>query len=87
MRPFLTLDMLSRLKGIETYILLMNSMIMRYALDMLSRLKGIETHIMRQLVIRVHPALDMLSRLKGIETMYRTLMYMYGVQLWICFPV
>ena len=69
----LSLDMLSRLKGIETVVSVEKNSIKRglfCPLDMLSRLKGIETGITSCYLrlSRVRYTLDMLSRLKGIET-------------------
>ena len=61
------LDMVSRLKGIETSPVLRLPVAAMTTLDMLSRLKGIETQSLHQCEI-VYPPLDMLSRLKGIET-------------------
>ena len=61
------LDMLSRLKGIET-ITRPGQRLGWRGLDMLSRLKGIETWC-RGSCCRCRSSLDMLSRLKGIETL------------------
>ena len=70
-----TLDMLSRLKGIETSFGVGYS-IPCIPLDMLSRLKGIETGMPLLWLTQSISSLDMLSRLKGIETIafrFRTL--------------
>ena len=63
----LSLDMLSRLKGIETDTKPVEHSI-RTRLDMLSRLKGIETEDGSLFEELGRSSLDMLSRLKGIET-------------------
>ena len=65
----LSLDMVSRLKGIETYVVPVGTFVSaKVTLDMVSRLKGIETRrVFACRQVCVHP-LDMLSRLKGIET-------------------
>ena len=64
----ITLDMLSRLKGIETRRRFPGHHQLLFALDMLSRLKGIETPSSYSRCPSSIKALDMLSRLKGIET-------------------
>ena len=63
-----TLDMLSRLEGIETPAAKRHRYGWSEALDMLSRLKGIETALTATLRNFLAAPLDMLSRLKGIET-------------------
>ena len=62
------LDGLSRLKGIETYILAFPEKHSSHCLDGLSRLKGIETSHYPPLSDLPPWRLDGLSRLKGIET-------------------
>ena len=81
----LSLDTLSRLKGIETLNLYRPRRLGHQTLDTLSRLKGIETVSIRQVIKRT-TSLDTLSRLKGIETIggLATGPHLY---LWIHFPV
>ena len=74
----MSLDMLSRLKGIETTSQNLEFAAIRPSLDMLSRLKGIETPTIQQ-KSTLSVALDMLSRLKGIETL--TTVVFQGVRL------
>ena len=68
-----SLDMLSRLKGIETS---KRSNILRQlsTLDMVSRLKGIETTHCIRFTQDMTLTLDMVSRLKGIETLFLSLL-------------
>ena len=81
------LDILSRLKGIETRIV---SRQRRYrpSLDILSRLKGIETSESNRVSQRrLSNPLDILSRLKGIETQPYQSCTLDNMYLWIYFPV
>ena len=64
-----SLDPLSRLKGIETMKKLRSLKESMFTLDPLSRLKGIETASVRSPLCLSEHTLDPLSRLKGIETM------------------
>ena len=65
-----SLDILSRLKGIETELILSFLPKTNFPLDILSRLKGIETIDLGSLdhIGMGQDTLDILSRLKGIET-------------------
>ena len=78
--------MLSRLKGIETLVLVVVGSSSSVALDMLSRLKGIETLTRSQRLQRPPRPLDMLSRLKGIETHLRALLQVLAEPFGYAFP-
>ena len=88
-----SLDILSRLKGIETVkvIRVPTSRVMPRAsletLDILSRLKGIETEYGCSNGVFRPVSLDILSRLKGIETLVTGRVYRTFRELWIYFPV
>ena len=85
--PRLSLDTLSRLKGIETGIYCNLKVELKASpLDTLSRLKGIETVLGDAAVTVALQPLDTLSRLKGIETFLFLPDHAVGL-LWIRFPV
>ena len=75
----------SRLKGIETTLILPTFFLLHGTLDMPSRLKGIETKN-QEATHSPQTSLDMPSRLKGIET-YCGNDVTDDNELWICLPV
>ena len=62
--------MLSRLKGIETFVCRVKKLVNELRAYMLSRLKGIETFVCRVKKLVNELRAYMLSRLKGIETFF-----------------
>ena len=83
----LTLDPLSRLKGIETLVMPVLRPVCS-TLDPLSRLKGIETRKFQAIYQHQRQSsLDPLSRLKGIETNSTHTSPIDIFKLWIRFPV
>ena len=82
----MTLDTLSRLKGIETHLKSPPAFGGSPALDTLSRLKGIETPEYTPRIFPRSRTLDTLSRLKGIETNPLDLRYLSLPPFGYAFP-